>query len=188
MDNNDDDIKIVGDDISETLAARKSNGEAAMAEELEKAQSLGLFDRARKLGTSMARAFEDTDCPPFPSDTGIAEDETVHRQRRILLAFVAASGFEMYLESMLAANAALNAFYDALKEKDQSLYDHLSSTGAFTFYYLALRRGQNVKQNIGKAFAMLCGKDGDTAYAAYGEALFERFSNTVQAAVEEENK
>ena len=56
--------------------------------------------------------------------------------------------------------------------------------GAFSFYYLAYRRGSEVERRIGQTFAMLCSHDGDPIYQELGEALYCWFLSVVKEEAE----
>lgn len=93
-------------------------------------------------------------------------------QRGILLAFSAVVSVESALDSDTLKDVIKQAFYAELGRDDPQLYKETAESGAFSFYYLAVRRGIEVERRIGQTFAMLCSHDGDPVYQEIGEALY----------------
>jgi len=108
-------------------------------------------------------------------------------QRRLLLSFATTVGFEQYCPNDTVCGIAQKSFLDTLKKNNSELYDTSSDTGAFSFYYLAFRRGGDVDRRIGQTFAMLCAHDGDPVYQELGEALYCWFLSVVRRAVNEQD-
>ena len=74
---------------------------------------------------------------------------------------------------------------DTIRAKDADLYKTSADTGAFSFYYLAFRRGGEVDRRIGQTFAMLCSHDGDPIFQELGEALYCWFLSAVKNSAKE---
>ena len=106
-------------------------------------------------------------------------------QRRLLLSFTATVGFEQYIADDTLVGIAQKSFLDTLNKHSSELYKTSSDTGAFSFYYLAFRRGSEVERRIGQTFAMLCSHDGDPIFQELGEALYCWFTSVVRKAVSE---
>lgn len=106
-------------------------------------------------------------------------------QRRLLLSFTATAGFEQYIADDTLVGIAQKSFLDTLNKHSTELYKTSSDTGAFSFYYLAFRRGSEVDRRIGQTFAMLCSHDGDPIFQELGEALYCWFLSVVRKAVAE---
>lgn len=169
------DIKIAGDRPSETVRRiPEGKSEPALSEDVIK--------RARALGRSVALSFID-DASSASAGEEAAEPEML-AQRRLLLSFTATVGFEQYCAGDAVCGIAQKSFLDTLKKQDKELYRSSSDTGAFSFYYLAYRRGSEVDRRIGQTFAMLCSHDGDPIYQELGEALYCWFLSTVKKAVQ----
>ena len=109
-----------------------------------------------------------------------AEDGEMLVQRRMLLSFTATVGFEQLCSDDALVGVAQKSFIDTLKATDDGLYRTSGDTGAFSFYYLAFRRGGEVDRRIGQTFAMLCSHDGDPVYQELGEALYCWFLSVVK--------
>lgn len=168
--NFDDDIKIVGDKPSDDVKRNILNG---LAKAEEKTQRVA----AKELGSTVARIFS-KDAANFQYDDD--GDYNMIIQRRLLLSFTATVGFEQYCKDDTDTGIAQKAFLDYLKMNNPEIYRTSSDTGAFSFYYLAFRRGIEVERRIGQTFAMLCSHDGDNVYQELGEALYCWFSSVVR--------
>ena len=182
----DGDIKIAGEPDRRPVCAED------IGRELEKAQKSGELARARTLGVVMAQTFAGLGqagaallpgvCPEVKPDA--APEPEILREQRILMVFAVAYGFDKFTRNSLISRTALNVFYDTLKTIDSGLYEDLNSSGAFSFYYLAVRRGGDIERAVGSTFAMLCSRDGDAVLTELGEALFCRFCSVVTEKVE----
>lgn len=170
----DKDVKIVGDkpskDVKRNLALAQS-GENISKEKIEK---------AKEFGKEIAMKFlEDTNLKATDREM----NGEMISQRKILLSFTATVGFEMYSPDDTVCGIAQKSFLDTLKKKDKSSCN-TDDTGAFSFYYLAFRRGSQVDRRIGQTFAMLCSHDGDPIYHELGEALYCWFLSRVKEVAE----
>lgn len=106
-------------------------------------------------------------------------------QRILLLSFTATACFEQYIGDDILAGFARKSFLEAVRKESEELYKASLDMGAFSFYYLAFRRDNEIERRIGQTFAMLCSHDGDPIFQELGEALFCWFSAKVKAIVEE---
>ena len=67
-----------------------------------------------------------------------------------------------------------------LQNGDSAFYTEFSDGAEYSFYYLAMRKeSQSVITEIGKAFAMLCGKENDQSFVELGKKLFNLVSDEV---------
>ncbi len=167
----DSDIKIAGDKPSKDIErARNQSGDMLDATSLK---------MAKEIGRSVALHFIE--------DSLVGEDDEFRDyellvQRRLLLSFTATVGFEQYIADDALAGIAQKSFLDTVKAHSNELYKTSSDTGAFSFYYLAYRRGGEIDRRIGQTFAMLCSHDGDPIFQELGEALYCWFSSVVRDA------
>jgi hypothetical protein len=173
----DSDIKIAGSKPSGNIKIKPidDNGDEIVSH----TDSL----RAKKLGEKVANKF----CADN-NDFSIANEEfdsQMALQRRILLSFTTSVALERFCKSETIAGIAQKSFFDSVNKISGTLYESSSDTGAFSFYYLAFRRGGDVERRIGQTFAMLCSHDGDPIYQELGEALYCWFSSTIENLVEE---
>lgn len=170
----DTDIKIAGDKPSRDVARNKMSAQQISLDGKEVA-------RAKSIGKNVAQVFIKDSQTAFDADFG---DYELLRQRRLLLSFTATVGFETYIKDDALSGIAQKSFLDTVKKLNPDIYDSSSDTGAFSFYYLAYRRGSDIERRIGQTFAMLCSHDGDPIFQELGEALYCWFSSEVCKAVD----
>ncbi len=175
----DDDIKIAGDKPS---ASVKLNNEQNVSEK-----------KLTKEETSAAKRWGESVAEKFIKD--IEESQVGERefnlemlsQRKMLLSFAASIGFETLSPNDILGGLAQKSFLDTIKKKAPKQYVTAEDNGAFSFYYLAFRRGSEVERRIGQTFAMLCSHDGDPIYQELGEALYCWFLSVVKGEAENLN-
>lgn len=173
----DTDIKIAGDKPSKDI---KRNIEIGTSESI---LNEDVIRNAKELGYVIAKKFIDDARDASAGDESV--DIEMVMQRRLLLSFTATVGFEQFCANDTICGIAQKSFIDTLKIKDIELYKTSSDTGAFSFYYLAFRRGSEIDRRIGQTFAMLCSHDGDPVYQELGEALYCWFLSAVKKAAKD---
>lgn len=172
----DADMKIAGNRPSQDV---KRNRELAEEKNIDKTAA----ENAKKWGEAVALEFIE-DAKETETLQDLPNFEMII-QRRMLLSFTATAGFEQLSPDDSLSGIAQKSFLDTLKKADEQLYLTSGDTGAFSFYYLAFRRGGETERRIGQTFAMLCSHDGDPIYQELGEALYCWFFSAVkQKAVE----
>ena len=167
----DADIKIAGDKPSRDVKRNRALAENAG---IDKATT----QKARKWGEAVAVKFI-ADAKENKDPKRVNNLEMII-QRRMLLSFTATVGFEQLSPDDTIAGIAQKSFLDTVKRTDAELYSTSGDTGAFSFYYLAFRRGGDIERRIGQTFAMLCSHDGDPIYHELGEALYCWFLSVVK--------
>ena len=170
------DVKIAGDKPSEDIKRNKNT--TVQNSSVSPAQIKG----AKAVGKKVAESFISD------AETEVDEefrDYDMILQRRLLLSFTATASFEQYISDDTLVGVAQKSFLDTLNKHSSELYKTSSDTGAFSFYYLAFRRGSEVDRRIGQTFAMLCSHDGDPIFQELGEALYCWFSSVVRQAISE---
>lgn len=170
------DVKIAGDKPS--LDVHRNKNIVAKNESVTPEQISG----AKAVGKKVADSFIADAETPVDEEF---RDYDMLIQRRLLLSFTATVGFEQYISEDTLAGIAQKSFLDELNKHSAELYKTSSDTGAFSFYYLAFRRGSEIDRRIGQTFAMLCSHDGDPIFQELGEALYCWFSSVVRKAVAE---
>ena len=170
----DEDVKIAGDKPSRSLESFET--EEVVLESDENVQ------KAKNIGEKVAKQYLE--------DTTISDDENFNNtelliQRRLLLSFTATVGFETYIEDDALSGIAQKSFFDYIENNSDTSSKSISDTGAFSFYYLAFRRKDDVERRIGQTFAMLCSHDGDPIFQELGEALYCWFMSVVKESVSE---
>lgn len=172
---NDSDVKIAGDKPSREIKSKQNTAE-------EKSVSKEQRDKAKKVGVIVAEQFlKDA----YKSSDTDSNDYNLLIQRRLLLSFSATAGFEEYIGDDTLSGVAQKSFLDTIRKADAEIYKTSSDMGAFSFYYLAFRRGNDIERRMGQTFAMLCSHDGDPIFQELGEALYCWFTSVVRKAVKE---
>lgn len=171
----DNDIKIAGEKPSLEIKKQKEQQSALSVDANLKAKAV-------QIGKEVALIFAEDAKSSDIGDMQNSSEELV-MQRRLLLSFTATAGFEEYIGDDALVGFAQKSFLDTLKKMDKNLYKSSSDTGAFSFYYLAFRRGSEIERRIGQTFAMLCSHDGDPIYQELGEALYCWFISEVKKTV-----
>ncbi len=173
------DVKIAGDKPS--VDVRRNKNTTVQSSSVSPEQIKG----AKAVGKTVANSFiADAETEVDPE----FRDYDMILQRRLLLSFTATAGFEQYISDDTLVGIAQKSFLDTLNKHNAELYKTSSDTGAFSFYYLAFRRGSEVDRRIGQTFAMLCLHDGDPIFQELGEALYCWFLSVVRKAVNEHLK
>lgn len=179
MQTDDLDVKIAGDKPSVDVRRNKNTpvkDSSVTAEQI---------NGAKQVGKAVAKSFI------HDAETEVDEefrDYDMIIQRRLLLSFTATAGFEQYISDDTLVGIAQKSFLDTINKHSTELYKTSSDTGAFSFYYLAFRRGSEVDRRIGQTYAMLCLHDGDPIFQELGEALYCWFSSVVRKAISEHLK
>lgn len=167
----DKDIKIAGNKPSLDIKKNSFNPISESKMEAENHQN------AKEWGRAVALEFVgDANTNSLDKET----DFDMAIQRRLLLSFTATVGFEKFSSSDILCGLAQKSFIDTLKKENEELYKTSQDTGAFSFYYLAFRRGGDTERRMGQTFAMLCSHDGDGVYQELGEALYCWFLSVVK--------
>lgn len=153
--------------------------------ELERQRQNGNLGKARRLGQTLADEIAKLgNGSVFDGLLGTDAQSKTVKQRKILLAFAIESSIAVYSPSKLIGTATLNTYYEVLSQQSPEFYESISASGAFSVYYLDLRRGIKVSRAIGKTFARLCGEEGNPVYEELGYALNCSFYDTVRDMVE----
>ena len=175
-------MKIVGDKPSKSL--ERDTNLFVDSNEYEKEKKNGNLNRAKALGRKIAEDFI-ANCKKEETTVSEEESEQLKLQRILLLSFTVMAGLERFCPNMTLANATRSTFFDELHIMDEELFNKSSDTGAFSFYYLSFRRGNDVERRIGQTFAMLCLHDGDPIYQELGEALYCWFFSNIERQVKD---
>ena len=172
----DEDIKIAGNKPSLSIKQNSvlTNKESDVPKEVA--------DKAKLLGKLVGDEFcKASDAYP---NAAPETDNNMLVQRLLLLSFTVTVGFDKHLNDEAIAGIAQKSFLKTVKNTSSELYKYTSDTGAFSFYYLAYRRGSEVDRRMGQTFAMLCSHDGDPIYQELGEVLYCWFSSLIENTVD----
>lgn len=136
----------------------------------------GNIDKSKRLGSYLASIFLDKDVllqklRPIIGDKEYTKAESF--QIKILMFFAAEYQLNSLLPNNILRNTAINALYDDIHDKAEEFYKEFSDGAEYSFYYLAVRKNDDISQNIGKCFSMLCGKGKENEeYASLGSELW----------------
>lgn len=154
----DNDIKIYGgdSDINRICANMASAYEA-----INFHRSNGNLQKARDLGERLATLSPSDDTDGIHID--LSDDlpakfrsQDIMYQIKVLLVFAAETLLQTEIETEMLATTAINAMHDKIRRDTPVFFKNISDGAAFTFYYLAIKKGGDITENIGEAFAMLC--------------------------------
>ncbi|MBO5909103.1 MAG: hypothetical protein J6Q67_04915 [Clostridia bacterium] len=174
----DEDIKIASpDNIKKVLEESRKIKAVSGSEEYKRESAKGNTEKAKVLGSKLANEVVDN-ISRFTMEDEPCEDALLSVQKGVLMTFAAIVCLEAAASSVVA-QAAKSSFNKELETIAPWLYKAVSDSNAFTFYYLAYRRGAEVDRRIGQTFAMLCSHDGDPIYQELGEAIYCWFSSKV---------
>lgn len=176
MRNNDEDIKI--------FHPKKTGGAGSdlmhLAALTDTYRRNGNMEKAVKLGEKFAEIVPEEE---FPKDAAkLKNNELV--QLRSLMSFSAQVALQKYMPHSMLATQAVNAMFEKLKEESPGMFQNISDGSSFTFYYLALRKQENIEEEIGKNFAMLCDRDNDDYFINLGSKVYAETDMYVCKAVD----
>lgn len=148
----------------------------------------GNMEKARQLGKRFATLTPDTESDKLAVDfSGRIGRELLTKENliqiKILMVFSAEAALRMYLPELLA-NTASNALYDHMRKHDSEFYKIISDSTAFSFYYLAIKKGGDLARNVGEAFAMLCAAEHNEAFIGAGSTAYELSMNQILTEIE----
>jgi len=173
----DRDMKIAGERPS--AAIRSAKAAKLSEDDFSRELSNGNIERAKLLGKRVAEKFCEAG-DDIMMDSEFAENTEMLMQRQQLLAFGVRIGLERFCPNATIVNSAWSSFENTLQKIAPMMYSSTTDTGAFSFYFLAYRRGGDVERRIGQTFAMLCSHDGDPIYQELGEALYCWFTSFIK--------
>ncbi len=169
----DSDMKIVGQ-------PRQNAPETdfqGLLEESSRQHFNGNVAKAKTLGTNIVSSFSYRAAPEellqVIRQAGVKPTDEVLQQVRYLSVFSAEVSLQQYLPSRMLSEIAKTEMFDVLMKFAPSFYDALARSGAFSFYYMTAQEGVVSAENVGRQFAVLCGRAGDPDYAALGKTLHE---------------
>ena len=176
----DSDVKIFDDKGK----ANENYDEIAAIHEMTKQRNNGNSDRAKKLGKHLAEIFVDEPnlLKELAGEVGNLDySDDIMYQIKVLIIFTAEYTINHTFPSALLSNTAINAMHDTLKKHAAEFYDRLDDAAEYSFYYLAVRKGNDISKGIGKSFAMLCNK---SDYAELGQNIFEVVQKEIQKIID----
>ncbi|HEX3025760.1 MAG TPA: hypothetical protein VHR42_00800 [Clostridia bacterium] len=162
----DSDIKIAGRKIWNSRPV----DELSDARELEHQKENGNLEKARGLVKEISEKIIEAD--GSKPETG---DGNARNLSRLMLIFAAFYSVESCIKSGLLQRFILNLIYDGLRVSLPDFYAYLEKSGAFSLYYLCVRRGADVYDCIGRNYAKLVGENTDESIQEEGKSLFSNY-------------
>lgn len=146
----------------------------ALAEEMRRHIVNGNSAKAKELGARLADISPDSEnlgeeLNKFVRNSAV--DEPVKIQLKTLMLFCAEYTLLNELCPMLSTTAT-EAMYDKLKADTPVYYNGISNGAAVSFYYLAVKRRNDIAKAVGESFAMLCEAESSKLMAMLGENVF----------------
>lgn len=173
--NDDSDMKIVG---AEKKASQDGSETMQLLEEAGAQHFNGNMAKARALGRDIVSAFSYRNTPDdileLISSLQVPASDVVLSEIRILKVFCAEYSMDEFLPSSLLSTASAAEMFDTLQDVMPDFYEQLSHSASFSFYYLCLKNGGDLKRSIGEAFAEMCDMPTDRGIIALGSEIFEK--------------
>lgn len=152
-------------------------------------RSNGNIEKARRLGEALATI------NPTSDGESISVNLRAHLapkffapdilyQIKVLLVFAAETLIQLEIPVSLLSTAAIAAMYEKMERQTPGFYKNISNGAAFTFYYLALQKGGDLGENIGEAFAMLCGVKNKESFVAAGKTVWNIAVDLIEKEIE----
>ncbi|MDD3193490.1 MAG: hypothetical protein PHE47_06525 [Oscillospiraceae bacterium] len=176
----DSDMKIVPP--SGTEPSQEDAGEKA-AQEFVLQKENGNINKAYALGKRIACVFFEEN-GPVATCCEISLQPVVRLQRKILFAFVEDAVLNATLPSVLAETAS-QEFSAQVQQTDPSLYEKINDSKTLSYYLLCAKNGRERFQNIGEAFALLCGEEENAHLCSLGDQLYQKYSQLCSNMIEE---
>ena len=158
-------------------------------ETMNRHRANGNIEKAKRLGRRLATI------DPMDGNDGLIVNlrdvlpqkflsQDIIYQIKVLLVFAAESVAELEIKYPQLAATAINELYDSLSVDSPGFFRNIADGAAFTFYYLAMKKGGDVAKNIGETFAMLCSvqknRDG---FISAGETVWKLAVETVKSEI-----
>lgn len=93
-------------------------------------------------------------------------------QARVLITFLCGRVTREAIDDQILSNLVRNAMYDHLKEHENGYYKNIADGAAFTFYRLAMKKGTDRAEEIGKEFAKMCAVKNDDSLVSLGKKIY----------------
>lgn len=106
-------------------------------------------------------------------------------QIKVLMIFAAESLLQLRIPIPQLSTTAINAMHDRLRKGYPGFYKNISDGAAFTFYYLAMKKGKDLETDIGEAFAMLCSvKKNSESFVEAGKVVWRTACGVIEEEIQ----
>lgn len=176
----DNDIKIFV-----AKSKKDSDDSVALIEEMNAQRANGNIQKAKELGNYLAERFLNTDELKSALEGAVGSldyPEKIIHQIKILIFFTAELCIDRLLPNTLLMSTATNTIYDIIVDRAGDFYTTFSDGVEYGFYYLAIKQ-ENYINEMGKAFAMLCGKKGNETLEQLGRDIFVLVAHEIDATI-----
>ncbi len=175
----DSDMKIVPPSGMRTPP--KDEGELAAMEFVTQKKN-GNIQKAYALGDKIA-ALLFAENGPVLTLCEISDQPEIRLQRKVLFSFVTNAVLNAGLPSILA-ETAFQEISSQIRQTDPLLHEQINDSKTLSFYLLC-GNGKGQFEQIGEAFARLCGKKDDQQMIQLGENLFHAYEKLCRQMIEE---
>ena len=176
----DSDMKIVPP--SGMAPSFEDAGEKA-AQEFVMQKENGNIDKAYGLGKRIADVLLEENGPVLTFCEASLQP-FVRLQRKILFAFAADTVLNAELPSVLAETAS-QEFSLQIQKADLFLYEKINDPKTLSYYLLCAKNSRERFENIGKAFALLCGEEGNERLCRLGDCLYGEYRLLCETMIKE---
>lgn len=164
MRRNDDDMKIFHPRMADGAGGELMRL-AALTDEYRRN---GNMQKAADIGEKLAGIIPEE---AFPEDTARLNNKEL-MQLRALMSFAAQIALQKYMPHSMLASQAVNSMFTKLSETSPGVFSNISDGSSFTFYYLSVRKQEDIEEEIGKNYAMLCDRAGDERFINLGSKVY----------------
>ena len=176
----DSDMKIVPP--SGITPSLEDAGEKA-AQEFVAQKKNGNIDKAYSLGKRIAGVFFEENGPVLTFCEASLQP-FIRLQRKILFAFAADAVLNAELPSVLAETAS-QVFSAQVQQFEPLLYEKINDPKTLSYYLLCSKNGRERFENIGKAFALLCGEEENERLCRLGDCLYREYQLLCERMIKE---
>ena len=176
MRSNDDDIKIFHPKLNDSAVSELTS----IAGIMDKHRANGNSAKADILGERLAEFKPEDLCPEDAAK--ISNKEIM--QLRALMVFAAQIAMHKYLPHKILSAQAVNSMYERIEQTSPGFFRNISDGSSFSFYYLAVRKNENVEEEIGRDYAMLCDRDDNQYLIDLGKRVYVQTDAKVLSLVE----
>ena len=166
-------VRVNLNDDFDNVNRQRANGN------LEKAKRLG--ERLSRLTPSLDGEGLQVNLQDMLPKKYLSQD--ILYQIKVLLVFEAEALLELEIPVPVLATTAINSLHDSLRKSAPGFHKNISDGAAFTFYFLAMKKGGETSQNIGEAFAMLCNVKNKEGYVEAGRCVWNLAANIIETEI-----
>lgn len=171
----DEDVKIYS-----SKAAEPSGDMSKVLDDMREHRNNGNLLKAKELGRKLGSVQHDFE--KLVAQKYMKPD--IIYQMKALYVFSAEANLQIFVYDPLLYTTAINSMYEEIQKCEEGFYKNISDGVAYSFYYSEMKKGGDIVQNIGKAFAMLCAASGSDGFAQTGSQLYKLFAEDVEKEIE----